>query len=51
MKTIRINGKIIYRASKGKRVKFIDCETLYSEISVNKDDTRKVEEVDNGNVR
>ena len=50
MKTIKTNEKIIYRSSKGKKVKFIDGETLYSEISVKKDDSRKVGEVDNGNV-
>ena len=36
----------IYCADKGKRVRFVNDKTLYSEISVKNTDTRQVEEVD-----
>lgn len=49
MKTIELEKRIIYRADEGKKVKFTGDETLYSEISVNKDDKRTMGEVDNGN--
>ena len=49
MKTVKLKDKIIYRADEGKKVRFAAAETLYSEVSVGKDDTRKVEEVKNGN--
>lgn len=36
----------IYCADEGKRVRFVNDKILYSEISVENTDTRKVEEVD-----
>jgi len=50
MKKIVLEDRIIYRADKGKKVKFENDNKLFSEISVNKDDNRKVGEVDNGNL-
>jgi hypothetical protein len=46
MKIIELEDRIIYRADKNKKVKFIDSDVTYSEISVNKDDERVVVEVD-----
>jgi len=45
MEIIKIGKKIIYRAEKGKKVKFIDRDELYSEIVVSKE-TEKIEEVE-----
>ena len=36
----------IYCADEGKKVRFVNDQILYSEISVKNTDTRKVEEVD-----
>lgn len=48
MQVIELESRTIYRASKGKKVKFVDdIESKYSEISVDKDDERQVVEVDN----
>lgn len=46
MKIITLEDRIIYRADKGKKVKFENNDRLYSEISVELDDTRKVVEVE-----
>ena len=46
-----LEDRIIYRAEKDKKVKFVGSEVLYSEISVDNGDTREVEEVNNGNIR
>ena len=49
MQKIELEDRIIYRASKGKKVKFVDDESKYSEIVVDKSDerqmSREVEEV------
>lgn len=49
MKIIELEDRTIYRASKGKKVKFVDSESRYSEIVINKEDEgkRKIVEVDN----
>ena len=46
MQIIELEDRIIYRAAKGKKVKFVNTEGKYSEISVDKDDERQVVEVD-----
>lgn len=46
MKIIELDDRIIYRAEKEMKVKFVDSDITYSEISVNKDDERVVVEVD-----
>ena len=46
MQKIELEDRFIYRAAKGKKVKFVNTESKYSEISVSKEDTREVEEVD-----
>lgn len=45
MQTIKLKDRIIYRASKGKKVKFVNNENTYVEIVVDLNDTRKIEEV------
>lgn len=51
MQTINLNDRTIYRASKGKKVKFTDDDRLYSEIVVDLDNNREIEEVnEDGNV-
>ena len=45
MKIIKLEDRVIYRASKGKKVKFLNDESRYSEIVV-KQETDKIEEVD-----
>ena len=45
MKIITLDNRIIYKADEGKRVKFVGETKLYREISVDKEDERKVEEV------
>lgn len=45
MQTIKIGNRIIKRADEGYKVKFVDSEELYSEISLNIDDKVEVEEV------
>lgn len=45
MQVIRLEDRIIYRPSKGKKVKFINDKQTYSEIVV-KEETDKVVEVD-----
>ena len=47
MQIIELEDRIIYRASKGKKVKFVNTESKYSEISVDKNDERQVVEVSN----
>ena len=49
MTVVDLGDRIIYRADEDKKVKFVDSETLYSEICVKVNDTREVEEVENGN--
>ena len=46
MQKIELEDRIIYRSAKGKKVKFVNTESKYSEISVDKDDERRVVEVD-----
>ena len=45
MQVLELEGKKIYRPKKGKKVKFQNSNRLYSEIVVNLDDNRIVEEV------
>lgn len=45
MQVIRLEDRIIYRASKGKKVKFVNDKISYSEIVV-KQETDKIVEVD-----
>lgn len=44
MQIIKLEDKIIYRADKGKKVKWIFSPKLYSEISVS-EETDQIEEV------
>ena len=46
MKEIQCNDRIIYRAGRGKKVKFINDKSTYVEIVVKKDDKREIVEVD-----
>lgn len=46
---IELEDRIIYRAEKNEKVKFTGDDKEYSEISVDKDDSREVE-VANGNI-
>ena len=50
MQIINLNDRIIYRASNGKKVKFVDDKRTYGEIAVDKDDEREIEEVGNGDL-
>lgn len=45
MQVIELEDRKIYRAKKGKKVRFVGTERKYSEISVALDDPREVEEV------
>ena len=45
MQVIRLEDRVIYRPSKGKKVKFVNDKIKYSEIVV-KEETNKIEEVD-----
>ena len=46
MEKIELEDRIIYRSTKkGKKVKFVGTDRLYTEIVVKPDDPRKVEEV------
>ena len=45
MTVIELEDRKIYRADKGKKVKFVDNESKYVEIVVNLDDKRQIEEV------
>lgn len=45
MKVIELEERVIYRADKGKKVKFVNDDTLYSEIVV-KEPTDKIVEVE-----
>ena len=45
MEVLELEGRRLYRAGKGKKVKFQKDHRTYSEIVVNLDDTRIVEEV------
>ena len=46
MQVIELNDRKIYRASKGKKVKFVNDKSSYSEIVVSKDNEKVVVEVD-----
>ena len=46
MQIIKLEGRVIYRASKGKKVKFANDKSKYSEIVVGYDDKREIKEVD-----
>lgn len=51
MQIINLNDRTICRASKGKKVKFKNDDRLYSEIVVDLDNNREIEEVnEDGNV-
>ena len=53
MQIIKLEDRIIYRAAKGKKVKFVNDEREYYEIVVDYDDNREVietDEVRNGNL-
>ena len=45
MTIIELEDRKIYRATKGKKVKFVNDESRYSEIVVNLDNKREIEEV------
>lgn len=45
MQIIKLEDRFVYRASKGKKVKFVYNESKYSEIVV-KHETNKIVEVD-----
>lgn len=45
MQVIKLEDRVIYRASKGKKVKFVNDKSSYSEIVV-KEETDKIVEVD-----
>lgn len=45
MEIIKLEDRVIYRASKGKKVKFINNESKFTEIVV-KQETNKIVEVD-----
>ena len=46
MEKIELFDRCIYRASRGKKVKFVNSNSTYVEIVVKKDDKREIEEVD-----
>ena len=46
MEKIELEDRVIYRAAKGKKVKFVNNESKYSEIVIDRDDERKIVEVD-----
>ena len=46
MQIIELEDRKIYRAGKGKKVKFVNDESMFSEIVVNLDNEKEVEEVD-----
>ena len=46
MQVIELEDRKIYRPATGKKVKFVNTESKYSEIVVNLDDKREIEEVD-----
>ena len=45
MTIIELEDRKIFRPANGKKVKFVGSESKYSEISVDLDDKRQVEEV------
>ena len=45
MTIIELEDRKIYRADDGKKVKFVNNESKYSEIVVDLDDKRHIEEV------
>ena len=45
MEIIELEDRKIYRAAKGKKVKFVGNESRYSEIVVDLDNKREIEEV------
>lgn len=47
MEIIKLEDRVIYRAEKGKKVKFVDSEIKYGEIAV-KHETDKIVEVGKG---
>ena len=46
MEKIELEDRVIYRAAKGKKVKFVNNESKYSEIVIDLEDERKIVEVD-----
>lgn len=46
MEKIEFEDRVIYRAKKGKKVKFVGDKSTYGEIVVQPNDARQVEEVD-----
>ena len=46
MKVITCSDKVIYRAGRGKKVKFVTDKSKFAEIVVSLEDKREVEEVD-----
>ena len=46
MNIIELEDRVIYRASKGKKVRFINSESRYSEIVVELDNKKQIVEVD-----
>ena len=45
MTIIKLEDRQIFRAAKGKKVKFVNDESRYSEIVVDLDNKREIEEV------
>ena len=45
MEIIELEERKIFRAAKGKKVKFVNDESRYSEIVVDLDNKREIEEV------
>ena len=45
MEIIKLEDRQIFRADKGKKVKFVNDESRYSEIVVDLDNKREIEEV------
>lgn len=45
MEIIELEDRKIYRPAKGKKVKFVNDESRYSEIVVDLDNKREIEEV------
>ena len=46
MEIIKLEDRIIYRAAKGKKVKFVNDKSKYSEIVVGYDNEIEIVEVD-----
>lgn len=45
MNKLEFEDRVIYRAKKGFKVRFVNSNELYEEIVLTKNDTRQVEEV------